>query len=305
MGNLQNKSNDTHYDSTIINIQQHEKKNSRCEPKTAKEIHLSQFEMENTKFELKETRMRVITVPCKPHNHKWCRVIKNVLNKQECDQLINVSEQYGYGLGYIGSRDAKYDRVLIESQDISSLIFKRIKRYIPKIWRNDESKKLLGVNEKLRFLRYDINGHFAVHKDGPSLTQNGDKSTVTALIYLNKVEKGGATILHDLDNHDNHIYIVPQPGLILLFEHDVYHEGDIIIKGQKYVIRTDIMYTTINSLSLNNLNHQLTENDDDIYDNYSRCIVEGFIRQYTHYTKLIPHDILKLICKLVNLPLPV
>lgn len=37
--------------------------------------------------------------------------------------------------------------------------------------------------------------------------------------------------------------IIPEPGLILVFQHDIHHEGMIVEGGIKYCIRSDIMYS--------------------------------------------------------------
>jgi hypothetical protein len=37
--------------------------------------------------------------------------------------------------------------------------------------------------------------------------------------------------------------VIPKTGSVLLFQHDMYHEGSILVKGNKYAIRTDVMYT--------------------------------------------------------------
>lgn len=58
-----------------------------------------------------------------------------------------------------------------------------------------------------------------------------------------KVIKGGETTF--LNNSLNvRIPVVPKPGRVLIFEHQLLHEGSKLIDGIKYVIRTDIMYKT-------------------------------------------------------------
>ena len=34
-------------------------------------------------------------------------------------------------------------------------------------------------------------------------------------------------------------------GMVLVFQHDIMHEGSTLVKGKKYSMRTDIMYSAI------------------------------------------------------------
>jgi hypothetical protein len=35
---------------------------------------------------------------------------------------------------------------------------------------------------------------------------------------------------------------VPRTGMVLVFEHELLHEGSELRKGRKYTVRTDVMY---------------------------------------------------------------
>lgn len=49
--------------------------------------------------------------------------------------------------------------------------------------------------------------------------------------------KGGATTLITLNEN-----IIPQKGMLLLFDHKILHAGQSVTTGVKYVLRTDVMY---------------------------------------------------------------
>jgi prolyl 4-hydroxylase len=36
--------------------------------------------------------------------------------------------------------------------------------------------------------------------------------------------------------------VTPEAGLALIFDHDLLHEGAAVLEGQKYVLRSDVMY---------------------------------------------------------------
>jgi hypothetical protein len=88
--------------------------------------------------------------------------------------------------------------------------------------------------------------------DGKSITKGRawDKKPITGFaqfFFLNdlKEEDGGATTF--IKDTYNRIYqdysIIPKVGRVLLFEHDIEHEGSILKNGLKYCIRTDVMYS--------------------------------------------------------------
>mmetsp|Transcript_54110 Transcript_54110/g.131320 ORF Transcript_54110/g.131320 Transcript_54110/m.131320 type:complete len:172 (-) Transcript_54110:52-567(-) len=119
-----------------------------------------------------------------------------------------------------------------------------------------------GFNERLRILRYGPGCCFLPHYDGWYVRGNelgserkGETSRLTLLLYLNDGYEGGRTrfLRHSSRNkrHDegkrktkvNDIDVNARPGSVLLFDHDCYHEDVTLEKRQKYVVRTDVMYT--------------------------------------------------------------
>ena len=60
------------------------------------------------------------------------------------------------------------------------------------------------------------------------------------MVYLKEFD-GGETKFYLRYPHSN-VAIKPQTGMALCFLHQLRHEGAPIIKGRKYVLRTDVMY---------------------------------------------------------------
>ncbi|KYQ89574.1 hypothetical protein DLAC_09529 [Tieghemostelium lacteum] len=126
-------------------------------------------------------------------------------------------------------------------------LWQRIKQFVP-----DEFNlaRKYSLNERLRFLRYGPGQEFKTHMDGQYQRERGprvgDRSYVTVQLYLNEGMKGGETTFFetyaDCDNN-NGIPVIPKMGSVLIFQHDILHEGSILKKGIKYVMRTDVMYT--------------------------------------------------------------
>ena len=73
---------------------------------------------------------------------------------------------------------------------------------------------------------------------------NGDESLMTLMIYLNGGARGGETRFENAT-------ITPEAGLALIFDHYLLHEGALVVEGQKYVLRSDVMYGAPSLLAVN------------------------------------------------------
>ncbi|MCR9199316.1 MAG: 2OG-Fe(II) oxygenase [Planctomycetaceae bacterium] len=85
---------------------------------------------------------------------------------------------------------------------------------------------------------------FWIHQDFPFERDNGERSFLTFMIYLNDDFEGGETSFEDSysDEPFDPFSVVPQTGMALFFEHGTYHIGELVSHGRKYVLRTDVMY---------------------------------------------------------------
>jgi len=115
----------------------------------------------------------------------------------------------------------------------------------------DEEQSVItsvGLNERMRFLKYKPGHFFAPHRDlryvrGPDAGgRMGETSHITVQLYLNDKFKGGTTrFLSGARHHD----VVPRAGSALIFDHDILHEGSKVMGGVKYSVRTDVMFTPL------------------------------------------------------------
>jgi len=182
-----------------------------------------------------------------------CFVLENVFTKKECDDLIALSEKKGYepALLNIGGGRQTYapdvrnnDRCIIDDEALAEKLYQKIQPYVPQQFK---AGKAVGLNERLRFLRYDPGHNFKAHQDGMyyrnSGPKMGERSYITVQIYLNEGFEGGETTFYrDGENEEDTIPVVPRIGSVLIFQHDMLHEGSLLKAGRKYAIRTDVMY---------------------------------------------------------------
>lgn len=195
------------------------------------------------------------------HGVKGAYHLKKVLTKEECLQFIKITEKMGFEVPPIkdgtvveGIRNNK--RVIWEFDDQSIIVetlWDRIKDLVPKeTTLNKETWKSFGLNQRFRFYRCNLillildqdQETFGPHKDGFHTVNQDEISLITFIIYLNDDFQGSNTTFFI---GDEKIINIPKQGDGLLFYHgphefSPWHEGSPMIKGSKYVLRTDIMF---------------------------------------------------------------
>lgn len=174
-------------------------------------------------------------------------VVPDALSSTECEQYIAISEGIGFGdapISEVGGEIVRPEirnnsRVMIDDDATAGLLWERIRTDVP-VFLN--GRQVRGVNERLRFYRYDPGQQFAPHVDGSFTRSNGEQSLLTLMVYLNEDFEGGETIF-------NEATIRPQTGMALIFQHALMHEGAAVTSGRKYVLRSDVIYDVVGRLT--------------------------------------------------------
>lgn len=179
---------------------------------------------------------------------KWAVVIRDVYTKEECADLVKMAEDLGFedalvNIGYGEQKKMELirnnKRVMIDTFEFADHLYQRVKDFIPPIWNQRER---VSLNERLRFLRYHKGEYFAPHFDGEYRRKNGERSYITILFYLNDGFEGGNTTFLDMNGKQKY-EVQLSAGMVLLFQHDILHEGSILRDGVKYCLRSDVMYS--------------------------------------------------------------
>jgi predicted 2-oxoglutarate/Fe(II)-dependent dioxygenase YbiX len=193
--------------------------------------------------------------------------LRGVLTPSQCKELIEVSEgtghyaaalvNTGFGRQERMAHVRKSDRVMIDNPALAEYIFRRIRSVDSDTASSSsampERQGMVAreINERIRFLRYDVGGTFRIHRDGMyrrgTEEKKGDKSFLTMLLYLNDGSEyeGCRTRLYSTVGDDSAEWVdfPPTAGGMLIHDHSVLHSATPLISGRKYVIRSDIMYT--------------------------------------------------------------
>jgi len=109
-----------------------------------------------------------VSLPNKEDSGKLAFILLNVFTEEECSKWIKLTEERGYSpaLVNVGTHEIvmtdfrNNDRCIIDDIHMANTLFERIKSYLPEKW---ENYKLVGLNERLRFLRYDPGQKFEQH----------------------------------------------------------------------------------------------------------------------------------------------
>jgi hypothetical protein len=175
---------------------------------------------------------------------------RQVLNAHTCGLLIMDAERIGFeespvrtGNSETMRKDIRNNsRVLFSPEDhfLQTLEYFFLERdIVPKQYKGMEFSRL---NDVFRIYKYTDGQYFRPHKDG-SIELEDEETQLTVLIYLNDCNSG-ATLSYPYGM--SQVWSVRKmrcmQGYALVFDHDLWHEGEEVVNETKYVLRTDVFY---------------------------------------------------------------
>merc|ERR1711920_805446 len=191
-------------------------------------------------------------------------VLEDVLTPRECDQIIKLTETFGYtedapvSLGrHIRQNE---NCVWIADDALCDAIFQRCKDVFPPEVQKGE---VCGLNARWRLYKYNPSDIFKPHTDGswPGSGVDGQRvirdrygdrwSQLTFVLYLNDDFAGGPTrfffpVSNSRQEHRIAQMKAARGGAICFYhgEHPLspLHEGGLVTAGTKYIIRSDVLY---------------------------------------------------------------
>ncbi|PAV23667.1 glycosyltransferase family 58 [Pyrrhoderma noxium] len=198
-------------------------------------------------------------------------LIPNALDEGECKRFIKFIEERPLELTPAPKKGEALRvnyRVSMQSPSFANELFNMLAPHLPefpypasKVPRDQKNsttpvvraRPAHSMNPNIRLYKYTEGQHFGCHYDD-SVTDpvSGTHSEWTLLIYLSGKEdgvEGGETIFYrgQGKRKDKEPPIKPdlQRGMALLHRHGyecLFHEGALVKKGTKYVLRSDIMF---------------------------------------------------------------
>jgi hypothetical protein len=168
--------------------------------------------------------------------------IDGVLTAAECDALVTRAEKAGFEDAPLTVGPNVYEmhpdvrnntRVMFDDEPLASQLFERLRPRLPE---QAGDWALHGLNERFRVYRYTPGQRFKWHRDGSFQRSRYEESLYTLMVYLNQGFDGGRTEFSDYGA------VEPVTGRALIFHHPLPHQGAKVVRGTKYVLRTDVMY---------------------------------------------------------------
>ena len=210
-------------------------------------------------------------------SYKFAVMLHDVLSTEECSELIDRAEEKGFKDAKIVNVQTKSvqrmcTRHVLDFPDLAEELYSRISHALkdtpfepklklapPTYWSKGGIPHMVGLNEHLRLDKYNHGQYYRAHidtsfvrpSDGVGLGGVGEISCMSVYIFLNQNYKGGLTTF--LSDESRHLDIQPRTGSMLIFEHDILHEAQSVSKGKKYLLRTDIMYSSHSDDSKNSV----------------------------------------------------
>jgi hypothetical protein len=174
-------------------------------------------------------------------------VIDDFFTVSECAAAITHGEALGFeeaSVNTIGGSRMRKDirdnsRAMFDDHSIAAHFFERARPFLPEVLRRNW--RIVGFNERWRYYRYDVGERFKPHYDGSVRRSEVERTFLTFMVYLNDDFLGGETKFYFL-REDPYLEVRPVTGQALVFAHERLHEGAELLRGRKYVLRTDVFY---------------------------------------------------------------
>lgn len=184
-----------------------------------------------------------------------CFIVPSLLSKAECDELLNteVKKQFQKAISNYPTYYRNNNRFVTDDTSLAKQLFEKVKPYLPEyievssnIRSENGTWQLKELNNRLRFCRYSAHQYFHRHLDGVHYRDESTQSKLTFMIYLNGADEfdGGRTLFYKTrETKEIWASYIPRQGDLIVFDHNVWHEGEVLQAGEKFVLRSDILYT--------------------------------------------------------------
>jgi hypothetical protein len=188
-----------------------------------------------------------------PDSDLLCFVVPGAFSSAACEALL--TPEIKASLQPAGTHYPTYyrnnERSVVDSEALARQLFATIEPVLPAELPADEPTdspwQLRQLNPRLRFCRYAAGQYFHRHLDGVYHQSATVQSRLTFMIYLNDATEfaGGRTLFYrSKDDPQVWAEYWPVKGDLIVFDHRLWHEGEQLEAGQKYVLRSDILYET-------------------------------------------------------------
>ncbi|EAU86321.1 hypothetical protein CC1G_08045 [Coprinopsis cinerea okayama7 len=200
----------------------------------------------------------------------YAKILDDVFSLEECKELAGlVGDWEPAGLSAEGPTQTVHkefrnsDRCLVFNREVAEMVYQRLRPLVEEIHRIEPTSQfgliigkagrkqgptyeLIGVNERLSFLRYGPGHYFKPHCDGLIELEDNEpkrKSFVTLHLYLNDAGLEGGATRFWTPNKKHFLDVEPKVGRVLVFQQRMLiHSGEEVSQGEKYTMRSDFLF---------------------------------------------------------------
>ncbi|KAG9228989.1 hypothetical protein BJ875DRAFT_214147 [Amylocarpus encephaloides] len=181
-----------------------------------------------------------------PTTH-FINIIQNFLTEEECQGLI------GSHKNLIPSNVTPETirlREQFDDESLAELLWSRLKGFYEGHRLKDNEGnwwRITGLNERFRLCRYDKGGKFSPHYDGRHMPDLDTQSFMTVNVYLNTVPEELCGATRALGSPHFSLAgkvlakIQPRLGIAAIFRDTLWHDGEELVDGEKYLLRADVI----------------------------------------------------------------
>ncbi|MES2733446.1 MAG: 2OG-Fe(II) oxygenase [Bacteroidota bacterium] len=192
-----------------------------------------------------------------PESKYVCVVIPKLFSEAECKGLLteHIQQSFQKAIEHYPTYYRNNDRLVIDSEPLAQQLLEKVKPFLPEILtvQSDNSVEqgvwhLKELNNRFRYCRYTTGQYFNRHLDGVHYRSHQVQSKLTFMLYLNSSDgfEGGRTLFYrSKESQEIWAAYLPKQGDLIIFDHNIWHEGEKLLAGEKYVLRSDILYEKI------------------------------------------------------------
>ncbi|MDP2339896.1 MAG: 2OG-Fe(II) oxygenase [Deltaproteobacteria bacterium] len=177
-------------------------------------------------------------------------VVDDVLDAPACAALIDRIERLEPEPTLVRTRQGPRSdpgrrnntRVWFDDDDLAARVFARVLPGVLELAARSPHffvSRPVRCERTFRGYRYRPGERFTVHSDSSFVDDDGARSLLTVLVYVNDVAAGGQTRFPELG-----LDVQPRAGRACVFLHALQHESVVVDVGVKYALRTNVMFAS-------------------------------------------------------------
>lgn len=188
-----------------------------------------------------------------PDSELVCFIVPGAFSPAESDALLtaDIKASLHPAATHYPTYYRNNERCLVDDEHLAQQLFAVLAPVLPAELPADHPAehpwRLKQLNSRLRFCRYAAGQYFHRHLDGVYHESETVQSRLTFMVYLNDAAEfsGGRTLFYrGKDDPQVWAEYYPAKGDVIVFDHRLWHEGEQLETGEKYVLRSDILYHT-------------------------------------------------------------